>query len=85
MSLENSLRIFLGLFGFWGALFGPWWLALIPMILLSLRFRAREVLMLGLFIDLFWQPVGWHWPIFIMSAIVIVWIFEPFRKELLLS
>ena len=85
MLLENNIRVFLFLLGLWGALFGPWWLALVSIILLSLRFRAWEVLVLGLLVDLLWLPAGWHWPYFLITSIVVVWVFEPLRKELLLS
>lgn len=84
MSVENSLRIFLSLLGLFGALFGPAWLPIVPMVLLSMRYRAWEILALGLLVDFLWLP-GIRPPLFLISAIVIVWAFEPLRKELLLS
>ncbi len=84
MSVENSLRVFLALFGFWAALFGPPWLIFIPIVLLSMRFRAGEVMALGLFTDFLWAP-ALHVPLFLISSIVILWAFEPLRKELLIS
>jgi len=84
MSVENSLRIFLFCLGVLAALFGPPWLPLVPVVLLAMRFRAWEVIVLGLFTDFLWAP-SLHIPLFLISSIVIVWAFEPLRKELLLS
>jgi hypothetical protein len=84
MSAENSVRILLSLLGVFGAIFGPAWLPVVPMVLLSIRFRAWEVIALGLFVDLLWLP-GLHFPIFLALSIALVWAFEPLRKELLLS
>ena len=83
MSLENSIRALLFALGAWGALFGPAWLPLVPMVLLSIRFSAWEVLLLGLLEDFLWMP-GTQVPWFTVAAIIIVWMFEPLRKELLL-
>ena len=84
MSLENSIRIFLGIFGALAVLFGPAWLPVVPMVLLSIRFRAWEAMVLGLFMDFMWLP--WFGvPMFLILSIILVWIFEPLRKELLLA
>ena len=84
MSAENNLRIFLSTFGVLAAVFGPSWLPFVPMVLLSMCFRAWEVIALGLLIDFLWLP-GLRPPLFLISSIAIVWAFEPLRKELLLS
>jgi hypothetical protein len=84
MSAENSIRIFLSCFGIYAALYGPPWLIVVPMLLLSLRFRAWEVIALGLLADFLWLP-GIHLPLFLIAGIAIVWAFEPLRKELLIS
>lgn len=84
MSAENSVRIALVFFGLYAAIFGPSWLVLVPMILLSMRFRAWEVIFLGLITDFLWLP-GLLIPVFLIAGIAIVWVFEPLRKELLLS
>lgn len=84
MSVENSFRIFLVILGAWAAIFGPPWFVFIPMVLLSMRFRAWETMAIGLLADFLWAP-GLHVPLFLISGIVIVWAFEPLRKELLLS
>ena len=51
-------------------------------LLLSLRWRAPEVLFLGLFLDLFYLPSG-HAPLFTIGAVAAQWILEPLRKEFL--
>lgn len=84
MSLENSLRLGLAFFGLWAVVFGPPWLALVPIVLLSLRFRAWEALFLGLIMDFIWLP-GLHAPLYLFASIAIVWALEPLRQELLLS
>ena len=84
MSLENSTRILLGLWGLWAVLFGPWWLPLVPIVLLSMRFRAWEGIFLGLLMDFLWLP-AYHVPFYFLGALAIVWFFEPLREELLLS
>ena len=84
MSAENSIRIVLSCLGLYGAVFGPAWLPLVPMVLLSLRFRAWEVIALGLVTDFLWLP-GIRPPLYLLAALAIVWAFEPLRKELLLS
>ncbi len=84
MSAENSLRIFLVGFALYAALFGPPWLIFVPFVLLSMRFRAWEIMALGLVTDFLWLP-GLRPPLYLIAAILIVWAFEPLRKELLLS
>jgi len=84
MSVENSFRVFLIAVGICAALYGPPWLPFVPMILLAMRFRAWEVMLLGLLTDFLWAP-SLHVPLYLISAIAIVWAFEPLRRELLLS
>jgi hypothetical protein len=84
MSAENSFRIALVVFGLYSVLFGPFWLPFVSMVLLSLRFRAWEVMALGLFYDFMYAP-HLQLPIFFIVSLCIVWAFEPLRRELLLS
>ena len=83
---ETYLRIFVAFVGFVGALFAPWWVPLICMILLSLRFTAWEVPFIGLLIDFLWLPsgTGFHPPLFMLIGIALVWIASPLRKQFLL-
>lgn len=85
MLSENNVRIFLFFFGVYAAIFGPWWLTAVPIVLLSVRFRAWEVTVLGLLVDFLWQPVAVHMPMYFIFSILIVWAFEPLRRELLLA
>ena len=81
---ENNVRALLALLGVVSAITGPWWLTIVPMALLSLRFRAWEVLCLGLLMDFMWLPVP-AIPYFFILSIAILWGCEPLRKELLLA
>jgi hypothetical protein len=68
------------------ALFGSVYVAVLCMVVPALRYRAGEVLFLGLFIDFLWQPAGGFLsplPLFTILAAVVVWGFEPIRKRLL--
>jgi len=84
----TSIRIVLFALGLIGLLIGPWVLTLIAVVLLSLRFRAWEALLLGLMTDLLWAPSGGFlhsFPFFTIGAIIIVWGLEPLRRQLLSS
>ena len=85
INATNGVRSFLIALATFGALFGPWWLPIIAVILLSIRFRAWEVLCIGLVCDFLWLPSGAYWPYLLFASIIIVWAFEPLRNELLLS
>lgn len=81
-----SLRIAIAAVGFLGAVFAPPWVTLACIILLSLRYRAWEVIMLGLVTDLFWLPGGpsaHMFPLFTIIALIIVWGLEPLRLQFL--
>lgn len=75
-------RIALVLFGFLSAVFLPWWVVVIVAVVLSFFWRAWEVPLFGLFVDFVWSPVHTT-PFFVIGAIVLVWLFEPIRKEFL--
>lgn len=67
---------------------GPAWLSVIVMIMLSLRFRAWEVVLIGLATDLLWHPgpgILAPLPLFTIGAALLVWGLEPLRKQLLLT
>jgi len=83
---EKFVRTFLALAGFLGALFAPWWVPLGCMILLSLRYSAWEVPLIGLCVDFLWLPSGGHFmvPVFTLLGIIIVWAASPLRRQLLL-
>lgn len=79
---RTSLRICLAAFGFISAVFLPWWVTVIAIILLALFWRAGEVMLIGLLMDLLWSPLH-SMPWFTIGAIVAVWLLEPLRKEFL--
>lgn len=86
LSRDNSIRVLLFALGVLGALFAPFWVPLMCMLLLSMRFRAWEVLFLGLLIDFLWLPsVGYLHPVplFTVGSILLVWALEPLRREFL--
>ena len=82
----TALRIALAAIGFWGAIFFPPWVPALCILLLAVRFRAWEAILLGLFVDLLWlsPQSGFHGlPLFTLGAIIVVWAFEPLRSEFL--
>lgn len=84
--MMNILRVVIAVIGFLGAIFWVWYIPAICIVLLSLRFRAWEAIVLGVFMDLLWLApgTGFHSiPLFTIFAIVVVWALEPIRAELL--
>jgi hypothetical protein len=87
----SRLRIILGVACALAAVFTPWWVVLIIAILLNLRFRAWEVILIGLFMDLYWMPFQVSFlsfdslPLATIIAIVLVFGFEPVRRQLLVG
>ena len=70
-------------FGLVATILGPWWLPLVPIVLLSLRFQAWEAILIGLLMDFIWLP-AFHIPYYLLVSVIIVWLLEPMREELLL-
>lgn len=82
----TALRIVIAAIGFLSAIFWSWYIPVLCIVLLSLRFRAWEAIVLGVFMDLLWLAPGGGFhglPLFTIFAIVVVWVFEPLRTELL--
>ncbi len=81
---ETKIRTLVALVGLLGAFFAPWWVPLVCMIGLALRYPAWEVLFIGLTIDLLWLP-GEHFeaPVFLITGIALVWICAPLRNQFL--
>ena len=72
--------------GFLGVVIGLVWLPLVAMILLAVRYRAWEIVIIGLLLDFAWQPLGPFvsaLPVFTVVSIILVWIFEPIRTQFL--
>ncbi|MEN9561364.1 MAG: hypothetical protein RIQ56_637 [Candidatus Parcubacteria bacterium] len=83
--LENSVRFFVACLGVYGALFISAWVSAVCILLLALRFRSWEAVLLGAFIDSMWMPVGGFFPFATVGAICVVWMLEPLRSEFLLQ
>ncbi len=82
----TALRVALAILGFISAVLLPWYVTAACIVLLSIRFRAWEAIVLGVFMDLLWQsPISGlgSLPLFTIFAIIVVWILEPLRAEFL--
>lgn len=87
-SSARKIRIGLALLAFASAILGPWWLTLIFGILLAARFRAWEVIAVGILFDLLWIPVPETFSLLSLPwgtliAVALVFGFEPLRRRLL--
>ncbi|QQG37520.1 MAG: hypothetical protein HYS26_02680 [Candidatus Kaiserbacteria bacterium] len=89
MSLLNTkTRVVLATLAVLSAVFLSPWLTLILMGLLAFGFRAWEVLLIGLSVDLLWLPAGDlldPLPIGTLIALALVWGLEPLRSQYLMS
>jgi len=81
---ETKIRFIVGAVGIVGAFFLPWWVPLVCMAALALRYPAWEVLVIGLVMDMLWLPGnGFELPVFLIAGIVLVWICAPLRNQFL--
>jgi len=74
--------------GVLGAIFFPPWVPLLSMGLLAVRFRAWEVIVLGMLVDFLYVPAGTlseALPLFTIAGLVLVWGLEPLRNEFLIQ
>jgi len=84
--LKNKVRVSLFFLGVIAVVFTPPWVPLIVMVAAALRYAAWEVLLIGLFADLVWLPaLPVSLPLFTIASLVLVWGFEPLRREFLLG
>jgi hypothetical protein len=87
----HRLRLVLAVACFASVVFAPWWVPAIIAVILCFRFRAWEVILAGMFMDLYWMPayIGWgpldSLPLATIVAIILVFGFEPIRRQLLLG
>ncbi len=60
-----------------------WWVGVIFAVALSLRYRAWEVVLFGVFLDVLWLPheALYGIPVATCSALVVVWALEPLRRQ----
>ncbi|KKW45112.1 MAG: hypothetical protein UY94_C0003G0011 [Parcubacteria group bacterium GW2011_GWA2_56_21] len=81
------MRVSLFVAGVLGAIFFPPWVPLVCMGALALRFRAWEVIILGMLVDFLWLPSGAFFgtlPLFTIAGLILAWGLEPLRSEFLL-
>ena len=86
MDSRHALRILIAIFGLVSIFVLPAWVPVICIIVLALRYRAWEAIMLGVLIDLTWLPAGLFihsLPLYTILSIVVVWGFEPLRQQFL--
>ncbi len=55
----------------------------IPLILSLIRFRAYEMLFLAMYADLLWYPGLPQLPLFTLSSLALLALFEPLRRRFL--
>ncbi len=68
------------------AVFGAPWVVALCIVVLAVRFRSLEAIMLGVLLDMLWLPhstLVLSFPLCTIISICIVWGFEPLRQELL--
>jgi hypothetical protein len=80
-----SIRTILVVIALVGGIFVHPAVALVCMAALALAYTAYEVLFLGIFMDFLWQPVSFMHPLplFTIVAILLLWLLEPVRSQLL--
>lgn len=79
---STLFRLAAMLAGLIAILVGPWWLLLMVTMVLSVRYAAWEVPLLGLLADMAWMPVhGMAIPYATLASLCIVWFFEPLRAR----
>jgi hypothetical protein len=82
------IRIALAIVGLVSTIFFLPLVTFICAIVLSIRYRAWEVIIMGALLDLVWSPydVSWHTiPIYTLIALALVWGLEPLRAQFLLK
>ncbi len=79
-----NVRAGIALIGFGSILFAPWWVPVVCMVVLAIRYPAWEAPLIGLCIDLVWLSGGSvSVPIFTIGAVLGVWLLTPLRNQLL--
>lgn len=80
-------RIILVVVGLLSVLIAPPWVPAIIVLLLTLRWRAWEVLFIGALMDVLWLSDFFFYglPVATLASALLLWLLEPFRKELLVD
>jgi hypothetical protein len=81
------MRTTLFLIGLASVFVGAWWITLGVGVILALRFRAWEVVLLGILVDVLYLPFAsvYGIPVATLGMLVMVWALEPVRSEFLMS
>ncbi len=79
------MRTLLSLIGVLSVFVAPIWVPVVCAVCLALRWRAWEVLVIGALIDIVWLPstVMYGIPLALSLSLIVVWMFEPVRRELM--
>ncbi len=88
MESRPVLRIAIALLGLISVYVFPTWVPIVCIIVLALRYRAWEAILIGALIDLTWLPavsLSHALPLYTILSIIVVWGFEPLRQQFLLS
>ena len=83
----HIVRIVLASVGIISVFTAPPWVPILCAVLLALRWRAPEVVLIGALIDLVWLSSTFLYgiPSATLGSILVLWILEPFRRELLVD
>lgn len=87
----HKIRLVLAIACVVSVVFLPWWVPALLAFALCLRFRAWEVILAGMFMDLYWMPAypflsDWgSLPYATIISIVILFGLEPLRRQLLIG
>jgi len=84
---KNKFRVAIALLGCASVLFAPPWLTFLCMVILALRYRAWEVILIGMCADFIYLPAGFVYPLplFTLVALALVWALDPLRNEFLVG
>ncbi len=85
--MQQYVRVAVAVFGILSVFILPWWIPMVCVTILALRYRAWEAILIGVLIDLAWLPSApsiHTLPIFTIASIIIVWGLEPLRAQFLL-
>ncbi len=92
MSLRaETVRWLLSLALFASVVFAPWWVSLALAFVISVRFRAWEVIAAGIFYDLLWMPTFVSFtslesiPYATLISLIFIFALEPLRRRLLVE
>lgn len=79
----SRIRVALAILMFCSAFLLPWWIGAIVGLVLAVRYRAWEVVLFGVLLDVLWLPNGLFFglPLASCFALVAVWLLEPLRRQ----